>query len=104
MVAEVLSNPALEAEWRAECKAMADRIIAMRKALRDGLMAAGSTKDWSHVTSQIGSEQLAPLVPVRSLARSLLSCVSLTPPLIRSHSMPPFPHRASVLLHGTEQR
>lgn len=34
---------------------MADRIIAMRNALRDELTAAGSTKDWTHVTSQIGA-------------------------------------------------
>lgn len=54
IVATVLGDPTLEAEWRAECKTMADRIIEMRTALRDGLTAAGSTKDWSHITSQIG--------------------------------------------------
>ena len=54
VVAEVLSDPALEAQWRAECKTMADRIINMRKALKAGLEAAGSTKDWAHVTDQIG--------------------------------------------------
>ena len=54
IVATVLSDPALEAEWRAECKTMADRIIAMRTALQDAIVAAGSTLDWSHVTSQIG--------------------------------------------------
>jgi len=54
VVAEVLGDPALEAEWRSECKMMADRIINMRKALQEGLVAAGSTRDWGHVTSQIG--------------------------------------------------
>ena len=54
IVAAVLSDPALEAKWRAECKEMADRIIAMRAALRGALAAAGSTRDWSHVTDQIG--------------------------------------------------
>jgi len=54
IVAEVLKDPELETQWRAECKTMADRIIGMRAALRDGLSAAGSTRDWSHVTSQIG--------------------------------------------------
>ena len=63
VVAEVLGDPALEAEWRSECKAMADRIIAMRQALKDGLEAAGSTKDWSHVTSQIGSTASRSLIP-----------------------------------------
>ena len=33
---------------------MAERIIAMRAALRAALSTAGSTRDWSHVTSQIG--------------------------------------------------
>ena len=50
----MLSDPELEAKWRAECKEMADRIIAMRAALRNALAAAGSTRDWSHVTDQIG--------------------------------------------------
>jgi len=54
IVAEVLGDAALETEWRAECKMMADRIIAMRKALQDALGAAGSTRDWGHITSQIG--------------------------------------------------
>jgi len=54
IVASVLSDPALEAKWRAECKSMADRIIEMRAALKTELEKAGSSKDWSHVTSQIG--------------------------------------------------
>ena len=33
---------------------MADRIITMRTALVAGLQKAGSTKNWDHVTSQIG--------------------------------------------------
>ena len=54
IVQQVLSDPALEAQWRDECKGMADRIIAMRAALRAALEAAGSARDWSHVTAQIG--------------------------------------------------
>jgi len=54
IVAAVLGDPALEAQWRAECKEMAERIITMRQALRDALVAAGSTRDWTHVTAQIG--------------------------------------------------
>ena len=54
IVAAVLGDPALEAQWRTECKTMADRIIAMRSALQEAIIAAGSTKDWAHVTSQIG--------------------------------------------------
>jgi len=54
IVAQVLSDPQLEAKWRGECAQMADRIIAMRAALRAALATAGSTRDWSHVTDQIG--------------------------------------------------
>jgi aspartate aminotransferase len=54
IVDTVLGDPALEAQWRAECKSMADRIHAMRSTLVDGLKRAGSTKDWSHITAQIG--------------------------------------------------
>ena len=35
-------------------KRMADRMNLMRKALVEHLKKAGSTKDWSHITSQIG--------------------------------------------------
>ena len=54
IVNAVLSDPALEAQWRSECKSMAERIIAMRTALRDGLSKAGSSRDWAHITNQIG--------------------------------------------------
>merc|ERR1712205_71045 len=54
LVAEVLKNPELNALWRKEVKVMADRINDMRSALVNELKALGSTKDWSHVTSQIG--------------------------------------------------
>lgn len=33
---------------------MAERIISMRTALREELTKVGSTRDWSHITSQIG--------------------------------------------------
>jgi len=54
IVAAVLGDEGLEAEWRAECKTMADRIITMREALQTGVAQAGSTHDWGHITSQIG--------------------------------------------------
>ena len=53
IVARVLSDPALEQQWRGECKAMADRIIAMRAALKEELNNSGSTLDWSHITRQV---------------------------------------------------
>jgi len=54
IVSAVLGDPVLESQWRAECKTMADRIIAMRNALQAEVLKAGSTKEWSHITSQIG--------------------------------------------------
>jgi aspartate aminotransferase len=33
---------------------MADRIILMRKKLQEGLAREGSTKNWQHITDQIG--------------------------------------------------
>lgn len=33
---------------------MADRIITMRERLRDGLKREGSSKNWQHITDQIG--------------------------------------------------
>ena len=54
IVKEVLGDDKLRAQWTGECKAMAARIQEMRALLREGLKAAGSTKDWSHITDQIG--------------------------------------------------
>ena len=50
----VLGNPELKAEWYKECGEMAHRIIDMRRLLVENLKKNGSTKDWSHITSQIG--------------------------------------------------
>lgn len=50
----VLTDKALYGQWLKDVKQMADRIISMRKALRDGLAREGSQRDWSHVTDTIG--------------------------------------------------
>jgi len=54
IVSTILSDTQLNAQWRTEVDAMAKRIIGMRKALVDNLKQVGSTKDWSHITKQIG--------------------------------------------------
>lgn len=54
IVAEVLGDAQLRAQYYQECAAMAERISSMRKLLRTELEAAGSTHDWQHVTDQIG--------------------------------------------------
>lgn len=37
-----------------EVKGMADRIISVRSKLRENLKKEGSTKNWQHITDQIG--------------------------------------------------
>jgi aspartate aminotransferase len=54
LVVEVLKDEALRQQWTTECRGMADRIIKMRHLLKDSLVGLGSTRDWSHITDQIG--------------------------------------------------
>ena len=54
LVTTILEDPDLTKQFLGECKGMADRINTMRGALRGELEKAGSTRDWSHVTKQIG--------------------------------------------------
>ena len=54
IVKTVLGDEALTAQYYQECQSMAQRIAAMRQRLVTELHQAGSTHDWSHVTSQIG--------------------------------------------------
>ncbi|CAM9779533.1 unnamed protein product [Ascophyllum nodosum] len=54
LVTEILSDDTLSKEWAEECKAMADRIISMRSALRGHLEDLGSPRSWEHITNQIG--------------------------------------------------
>ncbi|PRD22466.1 UNVERIFIED_CONTAM: Aspartate aminotransferase [Trichonephila clavipes] len=50
----VLNDPQLNKQWLQEVKGMADRIISMRTRLRDGLKKEGSSRNWQHITDQIG--------------------------------------------------
>ncbi len=54
VVAAVLSNPELRAQWEQELGEMRVRIKAMRQKLVDGLKAAGVKQDMSFITTQIG--------------------------------------------------
>lgn len=54
IASEILNSPELKPQWLGEVKDMADRMIKMRYLLKENLEALGSSKDWSHVTSQIG--------------------------------------------------
>ncbi|KAK6623297.1 Aspartate aminotransferase, mitochondrial [Polyplax serrata] len=66
IVAEILGDPELKSHWWVaktcrrlgytlqDVKHMADRIIGVRTQLRDLLKKEGSTRNWSHITDQIG--------------------------------------------------
>jgi aromatic-amino-acid transaminase len=54
VVAAVLNNPELRAQWEEELAEMRVRIKAMRQKLVDGLKAAGVQQDMSFITTQIG--------------------------------------------------
>jgi len=54
IVAAVLSDPQLYAEWKVELKAMADRIKAMRLQLHAELIKVGAPGNWDHILNQIG--------------------------------------------------
>ncbi|XP_037808028.1 aspartate aminotransferase, mitochondrial [Lucilia sericata] len=54
IVAEILNDEPLRAEWLKDVKVMADRIIGVRDKLKSNLIKNGSTKSWDHITNQIG--------------------------------------------------
>ncbi len=54
VVATILSNPELHAQWLEELAGMRDRIKAMRVALVEGLNRRGVEKDFSYITRQRG--------------------------------------------------
>uniref|UniRef100_A0A0D9WR27 Aspartate aminotransferase n=1 Tax=Leersia perrieri TaxID=77586 RepID=A0A0D9WR27_9ORYZ len=54
IVSTILGDPELKTLWLKEVKGMADRIIGMRKALKQNLEKLGSPMSWEHITNQIG--------------------------------------------------
>merc|ERR1712088_398351 len=54
LVTTVLSDPEIRAEWLQDVEGMANRIITMRQKLKEGLAREGSTRNWEHITDQIG--------------------------------------------------
>eukprot|EP01104_Vermistella_antarctica_P002825 TRINITY_DN13025_c0_g1_i1.p1 TRINITY_DN13025_c0_g1~~TRINITY_DN13025_c0_g1_i1.p1 ORF type:complete len:446 (+),score=132.56 TRINITY_DN13025_c0_g1_i1:39-1340(+) len=54
IVSTVFQEADIQKQWTTDVKTMANRIIGSRKALVDNLKALGSTRDWSHITNQIG--------------------------------------------------
>jgi aspartate aminotransferase len=54
IAAKILNQQDLRSLWLKEVKHMADRIITMRQQLADNLKQNGSSKNWKHITDQIG--------------------------------------------------
>lgn len=54
IVSEIVNDPLLHRLWMSELKLMANRIGEMRVQLKSKLEAVGSTKNWTHITKQIG--------------------------------------------------
>lgn len=54
VVATILSDPGLHAQWLVELAGMRDRIKAMRVALVEGLRARGVKEDFSYIAEQRG--------------------------------------------------
>jgi hypothetical protein len=80
----ILNDPALNKQWLAEVKEMAERIIKMRALLKDNLIKLGSKQNWDHITNQIGMfaytglkpEQMDALAKEVFLHRLNLSCIT----------------------------
>lgn len=54
IVASVLNNPTLSAQWRGHIATMADRIRQMRQLLHQKLKLQGTPGTWHHIVDQIG--------------------------------------------------
>uniref|UniRef100_T1IIZ1 Aspartate aminotransferase n=1 Tax=Strigamia maritima TaxID=126957 RepID=T1IIZ1_STRMM len=65
IVSMVLNNQNLFEEWKECIKTMADRILLMRKMLRDQLVTLQTPGNWDHITKQIGMFSFTGLTPVQ---------------------------------------
>ncbi|XP_065071374.1 aspartate aminotransferase, cytoplasmic-like [Rhopilema esculentum] len=63
IVATILNNPALTAEWKDQLKGMSDHIKKSRKLLYEKLKALGTPGDWQHIIAQNGMFTLSGLNP-----------------------------------------
>jgi aromatic-amino-acid transaminase len=63
LVATVLGDPALRAQWEGELSAMRERILAMRRALHDALAASLPGRDFGYLLSQRGMFSYTGLSP-----------------------------------------
>lgn len=54
IAATILADPTLYKEWEEEVKMMSERIFDMRTQLKENLIQLGNTRNWNHITNQIG--------------------------------------------------
>jgi len=66
IVDTVLKDSAMYQEWKDCIKIMADRIINMRKGLRERIEKLGTPGNWNHITDQIGMFSYTGLSPAQS--------------------------------------
>ncbi|KAK8811322.1 hypothetical protein WA158_003057 [Blastocystis sp. Blastoise] len=79
IVTEILNDPKLYHQWEKECKEVSKRIRDMRYLLVDNLKKCGSTKDWSHITRQIGMFSFTGLTPEQVEALATQYSVYMVP-------------------------
>lgn len=63
IVATILGDAELRAEWQQELKAIVARILTMRQSLYDALRANGCPGAWEHIIKQIGMFSFTGLEP-----------------------------------------
>lgn len=63
LVSTVFGDAGLKKQWEQDVQTMAGRIKGNRQAIVDELKKNGSTRDWSHITSQIGMFAYSGLTP-----------------------------------------
>ena len=54
IAAKILSNPVYTKKWKDELFEVSNRIISVRKLLRDELERLNTPGNWEHITNQIG--------------------------------------------------
>ena len=65
IAARILNNGDLKSRWLKELKGMSDRIILMRRNLREELENLNTPGSWKHITDQIGMFSFLGLTPAQ---------------------------------------
>ncbi|KAM9314456.1 aspartate aminotransferase, cytoplasmic-like [Pholidichthys leucotaenia] len=65
IVSVTLNDPELFKEWKGNVETMANRVLLMRKQLKEKLLALGTPGTWDHITQQIGMFSFTGLNPAQ---------------------------------------